>query len=241
MERASEPATLGTPGSLGAQFPGAVAAIRWATAVVTAAVIAAAFWLTIMQEGHTGRILDHRWTDHDFPDSLGNLLGATDPARTGLAATVVLGVVIVLLFALLEPVLPGRGWVKGLAFSPIVLLLWGLVFCPLVDSRQILEGEDYVYLPTAVFARGSGRGTIISAVVASIVVGVVIARVLQLVRDAEWWREREATRQIMVVDRGGGRVIAVPDQRLDQLSPDAPGASLELTEERGDERGKRPG
>ncbi len=240
MERASHPAVLDPPGpaTLGGHFPAAVTIGRWVSAVIASALMATVLWLTIMQEGHAGRILNHRWTDHDFPDGLGNALGATNPARTGLVATFVLAVGVVLLFALVERWLPGRSWIKGLSFAPVIFLLWGLVFCPLINSQQLLVGDTFVYNESSVFATESGKGAIASAIVASIVVGATLARVLQLVRTARWWEQSDPSRQIMVSGHAQGHVIEVPDDRLGQTDSDAPGASLELAEERTDERGE---
>jgi len=228
------------PAALHTHFPGLVNVARWTTAVLMAAAMATAIWLTIMQEGHAGRLLDHRWTDHDFPDSLGHALGAADPARTGLAATFVLAVAMVLVFAAVERFIPGRDWIKGLVFAPVIFLLWGLLFCPLIDSQQLLVDERFVYRDSGLFALESGKGTLISAGVASICAGVVIARVLQLVRTARWWMPRDPTRQFMVVDRGGGRMIDMPDPRHERVDAEAPGALLELAEQRTDERRERP-
>lgn len=221
----------------GDAFPGLVHVARWAAAVVMAAVLATGFWLFLMQEGHTGRIFSHSWTDHDFPDGLGNALGAHDPARTGLVATFLLAIGVTLLFALLERRLPGRGWVKGIAFAPAILLLWGLVFCPLVNARQILQADGaYVYLPSGVFGSGSGIGALLSALGASVVTGIVLARGLQLCRSKTWWSPADTSRDF-IVDRGSGTLLEIPG--TDATAHAEPGL-LELAEERPEQRSERP-
>ncbi len=226
----------------GDAYPGLVRAARWVAAVLMAALLATAFWLFLMQEGHTGRIFNHSWTDHDFPDGLGNALGAKDPARTGLVATFVVAIAVVLLFALVERHLPGPGWVKGLAFAPVIVLLWGLVFCPLVNARQILQSDGaYVYLESGVFGAGSGVGAFLSALGASLVTGIVLARGLQLCRSQAWWSPADTSRDF-IVDRGSGTLLEIPD--LPGAAPTtATGRPdlLELAEERTEQRGERPG
>ncbi len=177
--------------TLADRFPKAVDVIRWVTAIIAAGTLGAFFWLTIMQEGNAGRIFNRRWTEHDFPDGLGAALGATEHARVGLVATVVLGIAVTVLFALIERFLPGRNWVKGISFAPILFLAWGLLFAPFVNSHQVLQGDDYAYLSDTVFATRSGNWTLLSAAAASLAAGIVIARVLQLVRSADWWTPKD--------------------------------------------------
>lgn len=224
---------------VGDAFPGLVHAARWVAAVFLAAVLATGFWLFIMQEGHTGRIFNRSWTDHDFPDGLGNALGAHDPARTGLVATFLIAIVVTLLFALVERRLPGRGWLKGIAFAPVILVLWGLVFCLLVNGRQILQADGaYVYLPSGLFGSDSGIGALVSALGASLVSGIVLARGLQLCRSTSWWSPADTSRDF-IVDRGGGTLLEIPDTAPAPTSGRP--ALLELAEERPEQRGERPG
>ena len=123
-------------GSIAEAFPRATAAGRSAAAIVVAGAIAALAWMFVLQEGHTGRIFGVTWTQHDFPDGLGNAFGANDAARTGLYLTLGLGVIVAAIFALIERRLPGRGLVKGLSLALLLFLAWGLLFTPLVNSRS---------------------------------------------------------------------------------------------------------
>lgn len=170
-------------------FPRLVHAGRWAAAVVVAGALAALAWMFILQEGHTGRIFGRTWTDHDFPDGLGNLFGAEDTSRAGLWLTLGLGILLALVYVLVERWLPGRGTTKGVAFAPFLFLTWGLVFTPLVNSRQVLQGAEIVYLPAGAFARDAGTGAIPLAIAASLVAGALLARVTTMMRSAAWWRE----------------------------------------------------
>ena len=176
--------------TIGAAFPRLIVAGRRVAAIVVGGVLAALAWMFVLQEGHTGNIFGATWTDHDFADGLGHAVGAKDTAKAGLYLTLALGVLFAGLYAGVERWLPGRGIVKGLVFSPIPFLAWGLVFAPLVDSRQVLrEARLRVSSRPAPLASRRGSATIISGVAASIIAGVIIARVAALARDAAWWQE----------------------------------------------------
>jgi hypothetical protein len=198
--------------TIGAAFPRLIVAGRRVAAIVVGGVLAALAWMFVLQEGHTGNIFGATWTDHDFADGLGHAVGAKDTAKAGLYLTLALGVLFAALYAGVERWLPGRGIVKGLVFSPIPFLAWGLVFAPLVNSRQVLREADFVFLPTGLFGVKAGGGTIISGIAASIIAGVIIARVAALARDAAWWQEH-------------------PNAGLG-LGGDDPSGLLELAEER---------
>ena len=175
--------------TIGAAFPRLIVVGRWMAAVVMGGVLAALAWMFVLQEGHTGNIFGATWTDHDFPDGLGHVVGAKDTAKAGLYLTLALGVLVAALYGAVEQWLPGRGIVRGLAFAPIPFLAWGLVFTPLVDSRRVLREAHFVFLPTGVFGVEAGDATIISGVAASVIVGVILARVVTLARGAPWWQE----------------------------------------------------
>lgn len=197
--------------SIADRFPRIVAVIRTATALLGAGVVGAGFWLAIMQEGDAGRIFNHRWTNHAFPDGLGSMLGYHEHARAGMVATLVIGVGVAIIFALIERFLPGRGWVKGLSFSPLIFLAWGLIFCPLVDARQVILDDRYAYLSDTIFATQSGRWTLASAVVGSIAAGIAIARVLQVVRTAEWWTPKDPARHKIFLQASSSGTAAMTD------------------------------
>jgi hypothetical protein len=174
-------------GSIAQAFPRATTIGRHVFGIVAAGVIAALAWMFVLAEGHTGNIFGH-WTDHDFPDGLANAFGAADTGRAGLYLTLVLGVIVAAIFPLVERWLPGRDLVKGISFAVPLFLAWGLLFTPLVDSRQVQRGAEFVYLPTGLFGVDAGEGTIISGAVASLLAGIIIARVIQVTRNANWWR-----------------------------------------------------
>jgi hypothetical protein len=201
--------------TIGATFPRLIVAGRWVAAVVMGGVLAALAWMFVLQEGHTGNIFRERWTDHDFPDGLGHAVGATDTARAGLYLTLALGVLVAALYIAVERWLPGRGIAKGLAFAPIPFLAWGLVFTPLVDSRQVRINADYVYLPTGAFGLHAGGATIISGIAASAIAGVILARVVTLARDAAWWQEHPNVGLGLGGDGAAG-LLELPEERPEQ-------------------------
>ncbi len=174
-------------GSIAQAFPRATSIGRHVFGVAAAGVIAALAWMFVLAEGHTGNVFGH-WTQHDFPDGLANAFGTADTGRAGLYLTLVLGVVVAAIFPLVERWLPGRDFVKGISFAVPLFLAWGLLFTPLVDSRQVQREAEFVYLPTGLFGVDAGEGTIISGAVASLLAGIIIARVIQVTRNANWWR-----------------------------------------------------
>jgi hypothetical protein len=187
-------------------------------AVAFAAFLGATFWLAVIEEGHGGHILGKTWTSHDFPDGLGNAMGATRlTSRTGLWGTLVIFLVLVGVFIAIERWLPGRGWKKGLSFAPILFLLWGLVYCPLIDSKQALLADGtFVYLPSGLFASNSSLGTIPSAIAASFAAALIIARSLELVRSPEWWRPATGFHDIR--DASAEELLELSEQRPQQRS-----------------------
>lgn len=194
-------------------FPRLVHAGRWAAAVVVSGALAAMAWMFILQEGHTGRIFGRTWTDHDFPDGLGNLVGAEDTARAGLWLTLGLGVLLALVYVLVERRLPGRGTLKGVAFAPFLFLSWGLVFTPVVNSRQVLQGAEIVYLPTGAFAWEAGTGAIPLAIAASLVAGALLARVTTMMRGAAWWHEHPPLAHGVADEATAEQLLELAEQR----------------------------
>lgn len=180
----------GPDASIGGAFPRVVIAGRWMAGITLSGIFAAMAWLFVLQEGNTGNIFGATWTDHDFPDGLGHALGAEETARVGLYVTILIGIATAGVFALLRSHLPGRGLVKGLVFAPLPFLAWGLLFTPLVDSRQLVDRTtaEYVYLPTGLFGLDAGPGTVVSGAIAAIAAGVIIARVLDLATKPTWWQ-----------------------------------------------------
>jgi hypothetical protein len=170
---------------VGEAFPRLVVAARHVASVVIAGVVAALFWMFILAEGHTGQILGANWTEHNFSGGLGHALGSEEARRFGVYPTLILGVLAALVFALVERRLPGRGWTKGLTLAAGLFLLWGLVFTPLVDSREPVRDE---FLPTGLFGMDAGWGTILSGAAASLAAGIIIARLVPMIRDPAWWQ-----------------------------------------------------
>lgn len=197
-------------------FPNLVRWTRLTAAVVVSGVLAALTWLFILQEGHTGSIFGRSWSEHDFPEGLGHALNVGDPSHTGLYVTLALGVVVAIVFALVARWLPGRGIVKGITFAPVLFLAWGLVFAPLVDSREVLQDAEFVYLPTGLFGIDAGAGTILSGVAASLIAGVILARVYQLARDGEWWKEHPAVGHGLVDEETSAALLELAEQRPEQ-------------------------
>mgnify|MGYP001156639559 FL=1 len=199
--------------TIAAAFPRLAHWGRWVAAVVVGGVVAALAWMFALQEGHTGRIFGATWTEHDFADGLGNAFGADDTARGGLYLTLGLGVIVALVYAGVEQRLPGDGVVKGLWFAPVLFLAWGLVFTPLIDSRQVLRDADFVFLPTGFFGLDAGVRTIISGVAASVLAGVFLARVFALMRDATWWREHPDVGHGLGGDEAAAELLELAEQR----------------------------
>jgi hypothetical protein len=207
-------------GSIAQAFPRATAIGRYVFAIVAAGVIAALAWMFVLAEGHTGTIFRAKWTKHDFPDGLGNLFGAADTARAGLYLTLVLGVIVAAIFPLVERWLPGRDLVKGISFAAPLFLAWGLLFTPLVDSRQEVlvkpESVDFVYLPTGFFGVDAGARTIISGAVASLLAGIIIARVIQITRHADWWRPHPTAGVALDPNVGRDPLLELTEQGSEQ-------------------------
>lgn len=203
--------------TVGAAFPRLVTAGRVVAAIVIGGVIAALAWMFVLQEGHTGNIFGATWTEHDFPDGIGHAFGAEDTARAGLYLTLALGVAAAALFVTVERWLPGRGIVKGLVFAPIPFLAWGLVFTPLVDSRQVLREAEFVFLPTGSFGVEAGGATIISGIAASIIASVILARVVSLARDTAWWQAHPDVGHGLSADRPAAvALLELAEQRPEQ-------------------------
>lgn len=204
-----------------AVFPRAVHAGRVVAAVIVGAALAAATWLFTLQEGHTGQIFGRTWTEHNFPDGLGNAFDFEDTARGGLLLTFLGFVVVAVAYLALRRRMPSGVVGQGLVVGIALFVVWGLVFTPLVDARQIIAEAKFTYLPTGVFGIDAGWGTVVSGILASVFTGIVLVRVVSLMCDSDWWQEHAE------VVRG-------------TLSP-AQSDLLELPEERTEQRVERSG
>jgi hypothetical protein len=219
-------------------FPRGMRVARWVAAILVSGVLASLFWLFCMQEGYGGQILNRTWTDHAFDQGLGNAIGASSHALGGFYLSMVLGVAAAALFALLEPVLPGRGWIKGLAFAPIPFLVWGLVFCPLVNADRTPQSEGFLYSPSGLFGVDSGIATIVSGAVASVAAGLVLARVLPMVREASWW-DPHVEERVELREQTLATIELADEPQLLELADET--QLLELPEQGAEERVERPG
>ena len=130
------------------------------------------------------------WTEHDFPDGLGQRVrrGGHRPgrplpdARSGrdrggdLRAR--------------RAVAPGPRLRQGdlVRGRPLPRLGAAVHTADRLPAGVQAGNAEFVYLPTGLFGVDAGGGTIISGAVASLLAGIIIARVIQVTRNAEWWR-----------------------------------------------------
>lgn len=174
--------------------------------VVVGGALGALVWLIIMQEG-----LRHGWTEQNFNADMGLLFSSVDNETiqyNGVKLTLAVSVGLAIVYALLTEAVWRDRWKRGIWFSVVPFLLWGLVYCPYVAGR--IEGE-----PDAPFGLDDGA-TIIVGLVASLGFGLVLARVYGLMRTPGWWRPQH--------------------RRLGETLQAIETPSLELPEERPEER-----
>jgi hypothetical protein len=195
---------------LGPRWAPALWVARRAAGILTGGALAALLWLIIWNQG-----IRRGWTDHDVALGLGELVGG-NASRTGLYATIVAGVGLALVYAALEPWLPDRRWwAKGLTFATVPFLLWGLGFCPFVDSiRQRQLDGSIALLPSDPFAADAGGGTIPIAIVASVAAATLIARCYSLMREPAWWRprERHLEEALEAISERGSGSLELPEE-----------------------------
>jgi hypothetical protein len=208
----------------GRDLPARIA--RAATAIVVSGLVAGTCFLIVIQEaerrGHT---------DLDFNHTLGNIVEGRQAedattraalgvigdsaAPTGLIATWVLSVVVMLVYAVAVVGLVRRGWiVRGVILGAATFLAVGLIYPPLA-SRHLEES-------LGPFGSGFGAATVVAFLLASLVFGIVGARCHDLIVSAWWWTPR-------------GEDL---EEALDELEMGRP-ASLELAEQRGEDGGVR--
>ncbi len=214
--------------TIGTTLPRLTRVARWAAAVVVSGVFAAVAWMFVLQEVHTGQIFGRSGSQSNFPEGLGLAIGAEEPNRAGGLLGIGLGIAFAMLFAVVERFLPGRGWRKGLTFAVLPFLAWGLLYTPFANSREVVtmdpvdpSGSTILsidFASTGPFGWGAGRGTIPAAVVASLLAGLLLARLFPLMRGESWWKEHPVEPSGLDVDD-----------------------LLELSKKRTEQGGKRPG
>jgi hypothetical protein len=198
---------------------------RRVVGVVVGGLVGAITWLIVMQEGYKRGV-----TDHDYNRVMGQVFkDATDPdvARTGYRATLVVGVIMAAIFALVVHrwTRDKRGIIAALWFALVPLLAWGLLLAPLVDAyRPTGVGQEPVPIPGGVFGLDGGFWTLPLAMAASLLVSLVIVRSYRLMSTASWWRTRPVAPGEAVHD-----IVGLAD-----VTP----LSLELPEERAEDAGK---
>lgn len=209
--------------------PGAGArAARTACAIVVGGVVAAICFLIVIQEaerrGHTeldfnhtlGNIIEGRQSEDATTRAALGVIGDS-AAPTGLIATLVLGVLVMAVFAFaIVPLVRRGGWItQGLALGAVTFLTLGLVYPPLA-SRHLEE-------PLGPFGASYGAGTVVAFLLSSLTLGVVGARCYSLMAGAAWWTPR-------------GEVL---EEALEEIDMGRPTRSLELPEQRGEDGGVR--
>jgi len=217
----ARPGWLATAGTVG----------RWASGILIGGCFGALLFLWILEEGRSGNIFRHHWTQQDFAQGLGTLISkhSSNPDQVGLFAALVMGVALALVFVLVERWLPFSSWRKGIALAPLPFLVWGLVFAPRVDARIVRVGDNFFLLKPGYFGTAAGKGTPIAAAIASVVACIVIARVVQLMRERWWWAPREAEGMMQE------HILTDPLLGADIYDTRKVNPSLELTEEGADQ------
>lgn len=201
------------------------AAGRWISAVLLAGALGAVVFLIV-----AGQARDRGYTDITFNHSLGVMVGgAATEARsdralgvagdtagpTGLLWSVVLGALLVALFAVTVHRYLRRHWaLQGIVLGVAAWLLVSLVYFPLLDRNPIEQ------VSVSPFGFGAGGGTPVVFLVASLAFGLLAARVFTLVVHREWWREKVVDHESAL--RG---IEGMEDLRSDPLDPDRPRGS----------------
>lgn len=154
-----------------------VAAGRELLAWLLAGTLGALAYLVVIQES-----ANRGWSDHKVVDAVGILMGAEgqDVPRQGFYWSIVFSLAIVLVYAAVPRLRPLPFAVRAGILGVTVLLLWGLVLCPLASARsdEVIAGA---------FALDAGVSSLVVGVLAAAVYGISAARVHGLVVSAEWW------------------------------------------------------
>jgi hypothetical protein len=201
-------------------LPAVPAIARAAAGVLIGGVVFALVFL-ICVEGSFRRGI----TDFDFAHVLGTAMKGTATEETGaealgvigdsagptaLEATLVAGICLLALHALVIVRLVRRHWiVQGLVLAAVTFLLLGVVYVPYADAR----------LDTPIGAWGSDQGGITPVVLAgaSLIAALVAARCYDLAEKASWWREETvAVDEQIATITGRDESLELPEQGSEQ-------------------------
>jgi hypothetical protein len=199
--------------------------LRALVGIACGAVLGTVVFLTMIQGSlHKG------FTDFDFNHVLGTLIQGTATEKsgggalsivgdsvgpTGLYATLLGAVGLMLVDALALVPLVRRGWVpRGLVLGGVAALVVGLGVCGVADAR--------LDTPTGLFGIDAGALTPVVIVLSSLAFGLVGARCYDLAMRPSWWMERRKDEAAVI-------------ESVAELEP--AGESLELAEQ-GPEHGR---
>jgi hypothetical protein len=191
--------------------------VREVLAIILGGLIGALCFLIVAQEG-----FKKGYFDLDTNSGVGLLIGAVaeDVPRRGFLAVLVIGIGLAVVQRGVSAALRGRPLVvRMLPLAVVVLLLWGLVFCPLLD-------RNHPEVAAGVFGSDVGGGAVPLMAAAALVFALVLERVSGFVRDLAWWEPkhfdlRESLEEIFIENDG------------------ANDPSLELAEKGLEDRGER--
>ncbi|HTI35455.1 MAG TPA: hypothetical protein VL422_17390 [Miltoncostaea sp.] len=201
-------------------LPAAPAIARAAAGVLIAGVVFAIVFLICVQGSFRRGI-----TDFDYAHILGTAMKGTSTEETGsqalgvigdsagptaLEATLVAGVCLLALHALVIVRLVRRSWiVQGLVLAAVTFLVLGLVYVPYADAR----------LDTPIGPWGSDQGGMTPVVLAgaSVIASLVAARIYDLAERASWWRSEEVAVDDQLAElTGTGDSLELPEQGSEQ-------------------------
>ena len=163
----------------------AVTGARRLAGVAIGAGLGTVVWLIVMQDGFQRGFFGRRWSGQDFASAMGDLFGGQtgNVRQRGFYATLVVGAVVVAIFACVEQPLRSRlsaSWqYQALGLAAVVFLLWGVVFC-LVIGVSGPEAGGFL-------GSDAGGTTWLVAVLASLGFSFVAVRIYRLMADEDWW------------------------------------------------------
>jgi hypothetical protein len=214
----SSAATIAGRGS-GRSGPAIVlAGLRHVAGVVFGGLVGGTVWLVVIQEGP-----ERNWSDHDYNEMMGQVFvnRAGDVAKTGLWATLAIGVALTALYALVvDPLLAKRGARRAaLTFAAVPFLLWGLAFAPTVTAyRDTAAGVPREPIPGGVFGLDGGAATLVLGLAASFLFALAAARIYRLMCTGTWWRARGRGHELAqeVLEELTSRSFELPEERREE-------------------------